>query len=187
MQNLPPDGLDRRTCLAYRAAAPKEAPPAPGESRAVSTVLLKHCPMRAAYLATQRMCWKSPMPDRMSSAVGPPSGAAQNQALCSRTCMRVSDEASLEAHRSFAPWRRACTVHTQGYGKGRGSGSHSNRGNTCYLLRLHQPCWHASTSCDQHAHAGAAQTAHVLYARQPPHMLTDIMLCNPIWMALALA
>ena len=52
----------------------------------MSAVLEKHWPMRAVYLAMQRMCRKSPMPARISAALGPPRGADQNHAACSRTC-----------------------------------------------------------------------------------------------------
>ena len=51
----------------------------------------KHWPMRAVYLATQRMLPRLPIQARIPCAVGPPSGAAQNQAACSLSCTEVDE------------------------------------------------------------------------------------------------
>ena len=44
--------------------------------------------MRAVYLAMQRMLPRLPIHARISSAVGPSVGAAQNQADCSLSCKK---------------------------------------------------------------------------------------------------
>ena len=49
-------------------------------------MLEKHWPMRAVYLAMQRMLPRLPIHARISAALGPPGGALQNHAACSLSC-----------------------------------------------------------------------------------------------------